>query len=180
MAVVFESKRILGELSFPERRKIKKSITDILEKNGFKPESKRFFGRSHVKGDLTARVKLKREPSPKGLLYTSPRNIVHVEIDAHGDKITKPNDYELGKVTREVVSYLDSTKEMYERTGRLPGFYGLGIFILFFGGGIVLSFNAIRINGNVVMGLFQTPYGLLGVALFIIGLVGAFFYFKKK
>ena len=55
-----------------------------------------------------------------------------------------------------------------------------GIFAAFIIGGVALSLGSITITGNAVSNLTQTTPGLLGIILFIAGLVGMFFYFKGK
>ncbi len=55
-----------------------------------------------------------------------------------------------------------------------------GIFAAFIIGGIALSLGSLTITGNAVSNLTRTTPGLLGIILFIAGLAGMFFYFKKK
>ena len=55
-----------------------------------------------------------------------------------------------------------------------------GIFIAFIIGGVALGLGSLTITGNAVSNLSQTTPGLLGILLFIAGLVGMFFYFKGK
>jgi len=54
------------------------------------------------------------------------------------------------------------------------------IFIAFIIGGAALSLGSLTITGNVVSNLTKTTPGLLGIILFIAGLVGVFFYFRGK
>ena len=54
-----------------------------------------------------------------------------------------------------------------------------GIFAAFIIGGIALGLGSLSITGNAVSNLTQTTPGLLGIFLFIAGLVGMFFYFRK-
>ena len=54
------------------------------------------------------------------------------------------------------------------------------VFIVFIIGGIALSLGSLAITGNAVSNLTQTTPGLLGILLFITGLVGMFFYFRRK
>jgi len=70
-------------------------------------------------------------------------------------------------------------KKSHEQSqGGLEG--RVGVFILFILGGIVLGAYSLGITGHVVSGLAQTAPGLLGVLLFIAGLVGMFFHFRRR
>jgi len=55
-----------------------------------------------------------------------------------------------------------------------------GIFVAFVIGGVALSLGSLTITGNAISNLTGTTPGLLGIILFIAGLVGMFFYFKRK
>jgi len=55
-----------------------------------------------------------------------------------------------------------------------------GIFVAFIIGGIAISLGSLTITGNAVSNLTQTTPGLLGIILFLAGLVGMFFYFRGK
>lgn len=55
----------------------------------------------------------------------------------------------------------------------------LPVFILFVIGGIALVIGSMRITGDVVSGLTETTPGLLGVVLFIAGLVGMLSHRRK-
>ncbi len=54
------------------------------------------------------------------------------------------------------------------------------VSFLFIAGGLILSLSSLTITGNAVSNVTGTAPGLLGIILFIAGLVGMFFYFKKK
>jgi hypothetical protein len=55
-----------------------------------------------------------------------------------------------------------------------------GIFVAFIIGGVALGLGSLTITGNAISNLTGTTPGLLGIILFIAGLVGMFFYFKGK
>lgn len=55
-----------------------------------------------------------------------------------------------------------------------------GVFVAFIIGGVALGLGSLTVTGNVVSNLTQTTPGLLGIILFIAGLIGMFFYFKRK
>ncbi len=71
-----------------------------------------------------------------------------------------------------------NTKERKQDEGSLEKKFG--IFIAFIIGGIALSLGSLTLTGNAVSDLTQTTPGLLGIILFIAGLVGVFFYFRRK
>ena len=56
----------------------------------------------------------------------------------------------------------------------------VGVFVLFVIGGAALSLGSLTITGNAISNLTQTTPGLTGIILFIAGLSGMFFYFKRK
>jgi len=56
----------------------------------------------------------------------------------------------------------------------------VAVFVLFILGGIALGVTSLTMTGWVVSGLTKTTPGLFGILLFIAGLAGMFFYFRKK
>ena len=55
-----------------------------------------------------------------------------------------------------------------------------GVFVAFIIGGVALGLGSLTITGNAISNLTGTTPGLLGIILFIAGLVGVFFYFRGK
>jgi len=53
------------------------------------------------------------------------------------------------------------------------------VFALFIAAGIALGAASLSMTGNVVSSLTQIP-GLLGILFFIVGVVGMFFWFRRK
>ena len=67
-----------------------------------------------------------------------------------------------------------------EEQSRGTGLEGrAGVFILSILGGIALGFASLQSTGNVIGNLTGTSQGLLGILLFIVGLVGMFFHLKR-
>lgn len=69
-------------------------------------------------------------------------------------------------------------KSQEQGQGGLEG--RVGVFILFLLGGLVLSIFSLTATGNAISNLTGTTQGLLGVFLFIAGLVGMFFHFRRR
>ena len=71
-----------------------------------------------------------------------------------------------------------NTKEKKQKTSGLEKKFG--VFVAFIIGGVALSLGSLTITGNAISNLTGTTPGLLGIILFIAGLIGMFFYFKGK
>ena len=56
----------------------------------------------------------------------------------------------------------------------------IAVFVLFIAAGIALSAASLGMTGWAISGLIQTTPGLLGILFFIVGLVGMFFWFRKR
>lgn len=90
-------------------------------------------------------------------------------------KFDEKNRDEIIKFTKE---FIGDYSYYQKKRGTLEG--KVGIFIALLAGGIGLGMVSSNITGNVISNSTQTNSSLIGVVLLVIGLVGAFFYFKKK
>ena len=100
-----------------------------------------------------------------------------------GAKVIVQRGYKLDDVFKDaypkIEAFIKRNKEEREQgKGSLEKKFG--IFAAFIIGGIALGLGSLSITGNAVSNLTQTTPGLLGIFLFIAGLVGMFFYFKGK
>ena len=71
-------------------------------------------------------------------------------------------------------------KELERRRKKVTLQQRLGVILLLLIGGIILIFSSLRLTGNAVSNLTQTAPGLLGVILFIAGILGVIFYMRRK
>jgi hypothetical protein len=101
------------------------------------------------------------------LLKTAEKNIEIGKSHKLGDAYSKIENF----VRR-------NTEEREQGEGSLEKKFG--IFAAFIIGGIALSLGSLVITGNAVSNLTQTTPGLLGIFLFIAGLVGVFFCSRRK
>jgi len=166
----------IPENSLLERAKIKKDLIKILRKHGFKRSFLKYpASEVYVKGDFKAKVysKIAQEisTSPEHESYTY--GVAGIEIDGP----TRDS-----KIEKEIYAYSKKREGESEKRERKTS--GLekrfGIFAAFIIGGVALSLGSLTITGNAVSNLTKTTPGLLGIILFIAGLVGIFFYSRRK
>jgi len=55
-----------------------------------------------------------------------------------------------------------------------------GIFIVSIFSGLALSFSSLSLTGNIISNVFGSSQSLLGIFLFVFGIVGLFFVLKRK
>ena len=166
----------IPEESLLKRAKIKKDLIKILRKHGFKRSFLKYpASEVYVKGDFKAKVYSKIEQdistSPEHESYTY--GVTGVEIDGP----TRNSEIE-----KEIYAYSKKREGEYEkREQKTSGIEKkFGVFVAFLIGGIALSLGSLTITGNAVSNLTQTTPGLLGIIFFIAGLVGMFFYSRRK
>lgn len=86
------------------------------------------------------------------------------------------------KIEKEIYAYSKKREGESEKRERKTS--GLekrfGIFAAFIIGGVALSLGSLTITGNAISNFTQTTPGLLGIIFFIAGLVGMFFYSRRK
>ena len=100
-----------------------------------------------------------------------------------GAKSVVNRGYKLEDVFKDVYSKIEifikkNAGEREQGEGSLEKKFG--VFIAFIIGGIALGLGSLTITGNAISNLTGTTPGLLGIILFIAGLVGMFFYFRRK
>jgi len=167
----------IPENSLLERAKIKKDLIKILRKHGFKRSFLKYpASEVYVKGDFKAKVysKIAQEisTSPEHESYTY--GVAGIEIDGP----TRDS-----KIEKEIYAYHKNYSEKHteKRDQKTSGLEKrFGIFAAFIIGGVALSLGSLTITGNAVSNLTKTTPGLLGIILFIAGLVGIFFYSRRK
>ena len=172
----------INEDSFLKRNKIKRDLIKILRRHGFKRSFLKFWthpaSEVYVKGDFKAKVYSKIEHDTIG---SPERGIPPYDYGVAGVEIDGPaKDSE---IVKELHAYgekpeKEHTKKREQKTSGIEKKFG--VFVAFIIGGVALSLGSLTITGNVVSNLTQTTPGLLGVFLFIAGLVGMFFYSKRK
>lgn len=172
--------RILEDSPF-KKEKIKRDLIKILKKKGLKRSFlKHPKSEVYVKGDFKARVYSKTEHD----LGSKENEISPYDYGVVGVEINAPDiDPNYDKTKKELSAYHENylekhTKKREQKTSGLEKRFG--VFVAFIIGGIALSLGSITITGNAVSNLTQTTPGLLGVFLFIAGLVGIFFYSRRK
>jgi len=172
----------IPEESLLKRAKIKKDLRNILKRHGFK---RSFFGHPasevYVKGDFKAKVYSKTEHDFGSKRY----KISPHDYGVAGVKIDGPiKDSKFDKTKKELHAYFKKwgdekfIKKPEQKTSGLEK--RIGVFIAFTIGGVALSLGSLSITGNVISNLTGTSLGLFGIFLFIAGLVGMFFYSRRK
>ena len=163
-----------------KRDKIKRDLIKILKRKGFKRSFlKHPASEVYVKGDFKAKVYSKTEHD----LGSKEQGISPYDYGIAGVKIEGLRDPERQKIIRELSLYYrkkrvkEPIKER-EQGGSLEKRFG--VFVAFIIGGVALSLGSLTITGNAVSNLIQTTPGLLGIFLFMAGLVGVFFCSKRK
>ena len=117
---------------------------------------------------LKPMVKIKKEGD-----LDEAKQVAHDTAMQIAEKIAKVNNLPLeDRVSDEELA--DEIDSLPFRKGRLS------LFVLSIIAGLALSLSSLSTTGNVTSNLTQTTPGILGVLLFIAGLVGMFFYFKRR
>jgi len=160
-----------------KRAKRKRDLIKILRKHGFKRSFLKYpASEVYVKGDFKAKIYSKTEHDFSRI---PPYNYGVAGVKIHGPTM----DSKFDRIGKDLSAYSKkaregSVKKRKQDEGNLEK--RIGVSIAFIIGGIALSLGSLTITGNAVSNLTQTTPGLLGVFLFIAGLVGMFFYFRRK
>jgi hypothetical protein len=156
-----------------KRAQIKKNLIKILEEYGFKRSFLKYPNLEvYIKEDLEAWISKIKQDKLAPLDQKSPSGI-GVSIRGSSEK--------QGELAKKILYHMQQYKKSAEPERKISGIESrLAVFILFTLVGIALSLSSLKLTGNAVSNLTGTSQGLLGIFLFIAGLVGVFFCSKKK
>jgi len=171
----------IPDYPFLKKGKIKRDLIKILRRNDFKRSFWKYpASEVYVKGDIKAKVYSKTEHDFGSEEHGIPPydyGIAEVEIDGPIKGLG------FDRIKKELHAYYEKQEEKAaeKRKRKTSGIESrIAVFILFVLGGIALSISSLTATGNAISNLTGTSQGLLGIFLFIAGLVGMSFYFRKR